>query len=325
MQNIFVRKYLPEDAQYWNAFVANSKNATFLFHRDFMDYHADRFSDYSLMIYTNDKLISTLPAHRKDDVLYSHLGLTYGGLLLSESTKLAEVIQILKSILEYLNGDGIKSLFIKSIPSIYHQLPSNELEYAAFTAGATIFRRDSLSVIDMSNRLKFTKSRLESIRRGQKNGLVIREDNDFKLFWNTVLIPNLEAKHEAKPVHTVAEIELLHKKFPANIRHFNVYLKDEIVAGSTIFVSDQVAHPQYVSGLPNKNETGALDFLYSHLINGFFVDKKFFDFGISNEENGMKLNSGLVFWKESFGARTLTQDFYSIPTQNFALLDSVIL
>ena len=35
----------------WDQFVAQSKNGTFLFQRNFMDYHADRFFDCSLMIY----------------------------------------------------------------------------------------------------------------------------------------------------------------------------------------------------------------------------------------------------------------------------------
>ena len=325
MQNILVRKYLPEDEQIWNAFVATSKNATFLFNRNFMDYHSDRFSDYSLLIFDREKLICVVPAHTIDAIFYSHLGLTYGGMLFSISTKLHQVIRILGSVLKFLEQQGITTFYIKSIPSIYHQLPSNELEYAAFTSGAKIVRRDSLSVIDNRNPLKFTKSRLESIRRGKKNGLVVREDKNFDLFWHSVLIPNLISKHQAKPVHSLEEIKALHARFPENIRHFNVYLDNDIVAGTTVFVSQHVAHPQYVSGLPNKNETGALDFLYDHLITEVSADKRYFDFGISNEDNGMKLNKGLVFWKESFGARTLTQDFYSIPTSNYALLDAVII
>ena len=251
MQNLVVRKYEAEDHQIWNAFVANSKNGTFLFNRDFMDYHSDRFADFSLLIFEEDKLISILPAHLKDNVLYSHLGLTYGGLLLTHKSKLTAVIAILQSVLKFLDGFKINSLFIKSIPSIYHKYPSDELEYAAFVAGAVVERRDSLSVIDLRKQLKFTKSRLESIRRGEKNGLIIAEDNNFEVFWNQVLIPNLKAKHQANPVHSLEEITMLHQQFPENIRHFNVYLDGEIVAGTTVFVSDQVAHPQYVSGLPN--------------------------------------------------------------------------
>jgi hypothetical protein len=75
----------------------------------------------------------------------------------------------------------------------------------------------------------------------------------------------------------------------------------------------------------NKNELGSLDFLYHHLITSVFKEKRFFDFGISNEEQGEKLNEGLVFWKESFGASTIVHDFYEVETSNYGLLDMVLI
>ena len=67
----------------WNEFVAKSKNGTFLLDRRYMDYHQERFTDCSLMFYSKEKLVAVLPAHRDDDTLYSHCGLSYGGLILS--------------------------------------------------------------------------------------------------------------------------------------------------------------------------------------------------------------------------------------------------
>ena len=46
-----VSRYTAEDKIEWDRFIATAKNATFLFQRDFMDYHQDRFEDFSLMIY----------------------------------------------------------------------------------------------------------------------------------------------------------------------------------------------------------------------------------------------------------------------------------
>ena len=40
----------------WNNFVDISKNSTFLFKREFMDYHAEKFEDYSLLIFYNSDL-----------------------------------------------------------------------------------------------------------------------------------------------------------------------------------------------------------------------------------------------------------------------------
>ena len=148
---------------------------------------------------------------------------------------------------------------------------------------------------------------------------------NFDLFWKEILIPNLDKKHQVKPVHSVEEIQLLQKRFPSNIRHFNVYDVNKIVAGTTVFITENVAHPQYISGNSDKNELGSLDYLYHHLITEVFVDKNYFDFGISNEEQGKKINEGLLFWKESFGAKTVVQHFHEVETSNYYLLDNVLL
>lgn len=309
----------------WNDFVAESKNGTFLFHRDFMEYHADRFVDHSLIIFEENQTVALLPAHKVGNSVYSHWGLTYGGLILSSKTKLTDVINIVNQLLHYLYKEGISKLKIKSIPHIYHKIPSEELEYALFLANAKVVRRDSLFVIEAKSALQFTKTRREAISRGVKNNLKIIEEPYFELFWNEILIPNLRAKHQASPVHTAVEIIALHKKFPDNIRHFNVYQDSKIVGGTTVFITQTVAHPQYISGNEDKNMLGSLDYLYAHLIINVFQDKKYFDFGISNEEQGRKLNGGLAFWKESFGARTVVHDFYEVETANFGLLDNVLL
>ena len=45
-----------------------------------MEYHSGRFKDYSLMVYSDKgKLLTILPANYRNDRLYSHEGLTFGG------------------------------------------------------------------------------------------------------------------------------------------------------------------------------------------------------------------------------------------------------
>lgn len=325
MINYTIKRYEPQDKEHWNAFINKAKNATFLFNRDFMDYHSDRFLDHSLIVTKGDKWQAVLPANIFNNELFSHQGLTYGGLVYNEKLKLTSVIEIFRSILLFLQQNAIQKLHIKTIPSIYHDKPADELNYALFLAEAKLERRDSMSVLDLHKEVVFSKEKKQSIRRGAKNSLVIKEDNDLKSFWNEILIPNMEQKHEVKPVHSLSEIEKLQELFPKNIRHFNVYYNDKIVAGTTVFVSNNVAHPQYISGQANKNELGSLDFLYNHLITDVFKDKHFFDFGISNEEQGKKLNQGLIFWKETFGTSIIAHDFFEVSTENYTKLDDVII
>ncbi|MEO5777432.1 MAG: GNAT family N-acetyltransferase [Flavobacterium sp.] len=325
MKNYTIRRYSSEDFAVWNAFISTAKNATFLFHRDFMEYHSDRFQDFSLLVFDEDKLISILPANRVEDTLFSHQGLTYGGFVFDNKIKLGEAISATKAVLEFLHENEIATFQLKLIPSIYNTFFSEEIEYAMFLANAKLTRRDALSVIDLTKPFDIAKTRKESIRRGEKNNLVIKEELKFELFWNEILISNLDKRHKAKPVHTVEEIKKLQQKFPMNIRHFNVYSETKIVAGTTVFINDKVAHPQYISGNDQRSELGSLDFLYNHLIAEVFKDKNFFDFGISHEENGTKINEGLLFWKESFGAKTTVQNYYEVKTSDYHLLENVML
>jgi hypothetical protein len=324
VKNYSIKKYEIYDFQKWNAFVALSINGAFLHNRNFMEYHSDRFTDFSLIVLDDEKWIAILPANQFKNEIYSHQGLTFGGLIYNEKLKLESVISAFQEILKFLSVNGFQKLFLKTIPAIYHQKPAEELNYALFLANAKLIRRDSLSVIDLTKKNKITSGRFEGIKKAINLNLEIKEETSLDLFWNEILIPNLNTKFKAKPVHTVEEITKLRNLFPTNIRQFNVYQNNKIVAGTTIFESDNVAHAQYISGNESKSENGSLDFLYHHLMTITFAKKHYFDFGISNEEQGRRLNSGLNFWKESFGARTIVHDFYAIETKNYTLLKNVI-
>ncbi len=324
MKTFSVKQYQKNDFENWNAFIGQAKNATFLFHRDFMEYHNDRFEDYSLIVLDGEKWVAVLPANVVGNSVFSHQGLTYGGLVYTEKLKLASVIEIFKSVLLFLNENKIVKLHLKLIPSIYNQKPAEELNYALFLTEAQLIRRDTLAVIDFSQQNSWSKLRKRSIQKGISNDFSIKEVNDFEKFWDEILIPNLEQKHQVKPVHSLEEITKLKVLFPKNIRQFNVYEGGTIIAGTTIFETSTVAHCQYISGREDKNELGGLDVLFQHLISDIFKHKRFFDFGISNENQGRKLNNGLSYWKESFGASTIVQDFYEVETVNYKLLGNVL-
>jgi hypothetical protein len=307
----------------WNTCVEASKNGTFLHYRDFMEYHSDRFNDLSLMIFEGDKVVAVLPANRVGNELYSHQGLTYGGLIYGPKVKLANIVMMVQAILKFLHNLNISKLHFKSIPTIYHKQPAQEAEYAFFTAGGILMRKDSLFVIENNAGQVIERDRKRCIRQGDYNGLKVFEDNDFDLFWNEILIPNMNFKHGVDPVHSLQEIKLLHARFPENIRQFNVYHDSKIVAGTTMFITDTVAHPQHISGNKDKNKLGSLDFLYNHLLNEFCT-KKYFDFGPANLNNGMQLDANLAFWKETFGARVVVQDYYEVEIVNYIILNNVL-
>ncbi|WP_428231689.1 GNAT family N-acetyltransferase [Flavobacterium sp.] len=323
MTNLTVKKYLKSDYNIWNDFIGRAKNATFLFHRDFMEYHADRFDDFSLLVFEDQKLVSVLPANKVSETIHSHQGLTYGGLVYREQIKLAAVIEIFQAVLSFLNKNNFQKLYFKTLPSVYHLKPSEEVLYVLFLAEAKLIRRDSLSVIDLSQENSTSKIRKRGFQKAISNQLIIKEEDHFESFWNEVLIPNLEVKHNAKPVHSVDEMDSLKTHFPENIHQFNIYLEDKIIAGTTVFETETVAHCQYISKNENQENLGSLDYLFHYLIQERFAKKRFFDFGISNENQGRNLNAGLSYWKESFGASTVVHDFYEVETSNYNKLNGI--
>ncbi len=325
MQQFDIRLYQSVDKDNWNTFLLESNQRTFLFHRDFMDYHSDRFKDHSLMVYNEGFLVALLPLNKVPDKVYSHQGLTYGGLIHRSDLKTEDFILIFKAILKFLKQENIESLSIKELPHMFlENQTNNPLNYICFKLNAVLDRMDMHSALNMRFK-NYSRSRKNGYKRGKKNGLIIREVDDFSEFWNTILIPKLDTKHEVKPVHSLEEISLLKSRFPNQIRQFNVYHKEEIVAGTTIFETDNVAHSQYISGNADKNTLGSLDFLHQYLLDEVFVGKLYFNFGISNINQGQQINQGLKYWKEGFGARSISQGFYTIKTENYTLLNDVFI
>ena len=316
-----VCKYTNSKKADWDNFIATAKNATFLFQREFMDYHNDRFEDFSLMVYNDEKLYAVFPANKNGENVYSHQGLTYGSFVLQDSAKLKSTFIAFKELLKFLFEEGIKKLDIRIIPTFYNSLPSDELEYVLYKAGASLVKRDVILLIDYQNKLRFQKNRREGINKAKRKNLIVKVDGDYEAFWNKILIPNLKEKHNSSPVHSLDEIKLLAARFPNHIKQVNVYQDDKIVAGTTVFLTKKVIHPQYVSANINKNELGSLDVLYNFIIDHFIAGRNYFSFNTSSEENGKLLNEGLLFWKESCGARPHVFNNYEINTDTYKTLE----
>lgn len=323
MKNYTVKKYETSDYPQWNAFINEAKNATFLFHRDFMEYHSERFSDFSMLVFEDDKLISVIPANSVGATVFSHQGLSYGGLVFDKNIRLGQVLLVFSAVLSFLEQQQITHFQLKQLPFFYAQYLSDEITYALFLTDAKLIRRDTLSVIDTSKSFEYSRSKKAKIKLGAASGFTIVEETDFSGFWKQLLIPNLQQRHGVLPVHTIEEITLLKQHFPKNIRQFNVYQNEVLVAGTTVFETETVAHAQYISGHLEQNKLGSIDFLYDFLLQNVYKTKHFFDFGTSNENAGRNLNEGLLYWKESFGSKIAIQDFYEVQTSHFTKLENI--
>ncbi|MDB5580923.1 MAG: hypothetical protein JWR80_6099 [Bradyrhizobium sp.] len=304
--------YIPERQREWDDFVGAAKNGHFMFCRAYMDYHADRFPDASLMFYdARDRLVGLLPATADDGVLSSHAGLSFGGVISGHSMKVELMLELFAAMCAWLRERGIREIIYKPVPHIYHQVPAEEDLYALFRLGGRLIRRDVSAVIDRHARLPFSKGRAWSLKQAARSGLTVEECADFATFM-VIEEDLLQARHGARPAHNAAELAMLAGRFPDNIRLFAARRGGEMLAGVVIYETAVVAHTQYIGANEEGRKLGALDLICQYLLSERYVSKHYFDFGISNEDDGLYLNSGLIRNKESYGARATVFDRYSL-------------
>jgi hypothetical protein len=310
--NMQINVYRDADKSLWDDFVLKSKNGTFLFLRDYMDYHRDRFADHSLLVFDEkERLIALLPANKDQDTLVSHGGLTYGGFVTDEQMRAALMLQVFEHSMAFLREQGFQEILYKRVPYIYHRLPAEEDAYALFLCGGVLSRRDVTTVVIPGEEVRFQQRRSRAIKKAQAAGVTCGPCEDYQQYWQLVE-DNLRTAHQAKPVHTVSEIQRLHSSFPDNIKLFCAFLDTEMLAGTVIYQSQKVAHTQYIASSEIGRSCGALDLLFFYLLREVYQDANYFDFGTSMDPDGGHLNKGLVEYKEGFGGRSIAHDFCEI-------------
>ncbi len=308
---VLVVRYEPIWRDAWNALVARAKNGVFLFDRGYMEYHANRFDDHSLLFFDDDKLVAALPANRRDDVLVSHGGLTYGGFVTDDRMRAGLMLRLFDALDVHCREHELRKVVYKSVPHIYHRVPAEEDLYALFVRDARLVRRDVSSTVRLSERPPITKGRKCGIKKGRSNNVVVRQSDDIERFMG-IEEDNLQRKYGVKPTHSAAEMRLLAERFPDNIKLFAGYRDDEMLGGVIVYETPCVAHAQYIAATDAGRELSAHDCVMDELLNEVYAGKAYFDFGISTEDRGRTLNAGLIENKESFGARAVAYDHYEL-------------
>lgn len=308
-----VMPYATESQELWNRFVTQAKNGIFLFFRGYMEYHADRYQDNSLLIFDQeDHLVGLFPASRHGDEVVSHGGLTYGGIISHSDMKISTMLCVFDALLTYLHSAGFRKLIYKPIPHIFHRIPAEEDLYALFRHHALLYRRDLSSAIWLSDRLPFSKRKREGIRKSRRIGLQVRDSTNYEAFFEIGVIV-MRDRHKGRPAHTAAEMSMLAQQFPQNIHLHAAFHGERMLAGAVIFEYPTAAHTQYLYSSDEGLKVGALDLVIDYMVNDRYTHLRFLSFGISTTDDGQVLNQGLVHYKEMFGARSVVNDFYEIP------------
>jgi hypothetical protein len=277
-----------------------------------MDYHADRFFDHSLCVFRDDALFALIPACEKEGRFLSHGGLTFGGVVSDEKMKTPYMLEIFDALLDYLRHVRLASLTYKSVPYIYHQYAAQEDSYALFRAGARLEKCEVTSAISRAHLLPYSDRRARGVKKALKNDLRFVRSQDYTGYF-TLVGEILEEKYRSRPTHTAQEMELLVGRFPDHIALWVAQDKQGVVlAGVIMYLHARVAHAQYIAASAQGREVGALDALFDHLITQVYPAHSYFDFGISTEQSGRHLNTGLVTQKEEFGARAVAHETWVV-------------
>lgn len=306
MGTITIKRYSNELKDCWNSFVGQAKNGLFMFDRNYMDYHSDRFQDHSLIFYDDDEIVALLPANERNHELFSHGGLTYGGLLLGTSVKQHTVIECFQELVNYAASNGINAIIYKPIPHVFHLQPAEEDLYALSLLSAQLREISASTVLNLKSPLKMPKGRKAQISRARREDVevhILEQESDYKRF---IELENevLEMHHGVHAVHTADELYLLHTRFPDNIHLYGALKDEKLIAGTVIFEYENAIHTQYMASNDLGRSIGALDLTISTVINDYRDHKQWLDFGISTEDHGKYLNEGLISQKEGFGGRT---------------------
>jgi hypothetical protein len=304
-------------AEEWDNFVDSSDNGTIFHKREFLSYHpAGRFNDASFLILKDNKILALYTAaiveREGRKVLASHPGASYGSFVYNSNLNFKEAHAMVDILQEYASTLKVNRIQLTPPPIIYQTKYSNYIDFALVRNGFSYLKRDVSSIVQ----LDFKKDDLLSTYRAEartavkksiKQGIEIVECENFKEYYE-ILKKNLKLRHNVSPAHTLDELILLKKMFPAKIRLWGAFLKDKLIAGVCNFSSNpKVVLAFYISHDEDYQEYRAVNLLFYEIMKRYKEEGfRFLDFGIFTVN--MEPNWGLGRFKENFGARGIFRD-----------------
>ena len=304
-----IKRYTVDNQKEWDDFIKKSENGTFLHLRDYMDYHQDRFQDYSLMIYDDEKPVALFPAHKNNRQIFSHNGLTYGDFIFPKNFRTEYKLQVINESFKYLKNNWVDKVHIKTVPEIFKQYPNQINTYLYEIIGGKIEKILPFFVLDNQS-FHPNSDRKKNIKKAQKLDFTVQQNPELiDEFWK-IVDENLQTKYQSRPVHSLDEIKLLMKRFPNEIELITAIKDNKIISGALCFKINHTFHFQYIHSVNDKELRGGVDSLVFRIIRYYLEKYQFISLGSAEKSNGL-LNKNLTYWKESFGAYAVNQYFYT--------------
>ncbi|MEO2004576.1 MAG: GNAT family N-acetyltransferase [Candidatus Poribacteria bacterium] len=323
MAEVTTDPYAAEHSAEWDDFVLRSRNGT-LFHRQsFLRYHPpDRFNDCSLMLRRRGRLVGVFPAaiERRNyrDVLRSHPGASYGGLVIGLAPRAETVVACTRALVAFARGEGFDGIEMRLPPSVFHRFPAEDVDLALHASGFRVAGIELTNAICLDGgpdawQALFQGDTANRLRRIDREGAVsVEEGPAWPEYW-----PMLEetlSQFEATPTHSLEEIERLARELPDDIRLFRCRVGGVLVGGVVVFVGNPHAvHTFYMAQNHTGREHRCLDAALSRVMEWAHArGHRFVNLGTSTLTGGPHLNAGLCRFKERFGGFGVARRTYAL-------------
>jgi hypothetical protein len=305
-----IEPYSPQYHAEWDRFVSESQGACFIFQRTFMDYHSQQYEDCSLMIKDGNKLLGLIPAHRKDRIFISHHGLSFGGWIYPKGIDQRGFERIVTVTLEFLRREGFEKMQVRQQPAFYSTQAWDSQESLVklgfeITAGKPVYG------LALPKILK-DRGKRWGVRKAERVGLRLVTQPLFERFWQDLLESYHLHKTGIPPVHSLSEIQYLAARHPDCITQQQVFLGDELLAGTTLFHYHGVTKVQYLASSERGRKLRAVDLMMQRLIET--CDSPWLDLGGVTSPLSGEEKISLSQWKESWGAQR-----FPVPTWEIRL------
>lgn len=318
---ITVQPYTPADRAEWDAFVEQSNNGTMFHLQRFLDYHPEgTWNFHHLMFRQDGRLVGVLPAGIKPGgALWSPMGASYGSIVTLD-TSFERSLAIVDALISYAGQKGISDLYLIPPPLIYTINYSQHLEYAMLYRKAAFELHYISHAIDLKHGQQFLQHFDPTARKNihkilREGRITIRESDDYATFHN-ILVEN-KARHGVKPTHTLKDLLRLHELIPDKLRLNMVYIDDEPIAGSLLFLANRKVVLCFYNMLRYEYEHLRPIYLVMYETCQWAVDNgyEWVDIGVSqdtNAEDPMTPSIGLIGFKERFDARGILRSTYHL-------------
>lgn len=308
--------YTEEWKEKWDNFVLESNNGTMFHLQKFFDYHTPgKFNFNHLIFLDKGKIKALLPGAIINETFESPIGASYGSIV-TKDVKFVEAMEIVSTLLEWGEKNGIKEFTLTSAPMIYEKHPNQNLDFAMLWQGFKYSLHYISSAIKLDKNHDILERFSPTIRRNIRKtftdfNLKVEINDRYDQFY-PILLEN-KARHGVKPTHTYDDLIKLTQLLPDNLKLFMVYKDDKPIGGSLMFFANKTVAICFYNMLYYEfaHFKPIQRVMYEVVKYCTDNDYKYVDIGVSQDtkaENPMTPSMSLIDFKEKFDAKTIMRN-----------------